>query len=186
MRKLLGAGALALLVAAAALAGGCGGDCRVLLSGGLVLGCGDEPPGPGDPAYGTAAEILLEDCGSGALLWVGIDFAPTPTPGPGGGGTPPNVFDEFEELLCAGELEWIGGTVVVANDHPQGFFFAPSDIVVLSSAPEELRTTISAIARDPGFFAPGGEGGRERWVVPATLLAVETSEPLACAVTPAC
>lgn len=164
---------------------GCGGDCRVVLSGGLVLGCGDEPPGPGDPAYGTAAEILVKDCEGGDLLWIGIDLVPPPTPGPGGG-TAPDVFAEFEELLCAGELGWIGGTVEVATDHPNGFFFNPAEIVVLSSAPVELQTTIGEIAGDPDFYAPGGAGGRDVWVVPATLLAVETSETLDCDVTPAC
>lgn len=172
------------LAAAAVLLAGCGGECRVLLSGGLVVGCGDEPPGPGDPDYGAAAQVLVKDCEGGAILWIGI-AAPTPTPAPGNGGEDP--FAQLESLRCEGELEWIGGTVRVADDRPNGFIFDPEEIVVLpASAPENLRTTIAAIAADPDFYAPTGAGGEEVWVVPATLLAIETTEPLACPLVPAC
>jgi hypothetical protein len=176
-------------IAAASLVG-CGGDCRVLLTGGLVVGCGDEPPGPGDPAFGTAAEVLLKDCDSNRLLWVGIDAPPTPTPTPGGSGgsaaQEEDVFAEFEALRCAGQLNWIGGTVVVANDHPNGFFFDPAEIIVFAEAPPQSQTTIAAIAEDPVFFAPDGGGGRLQWVVPAAVLDIETSEPIVCPVAPVC
>ena len=176
---------LVVAVGLIALWAGCGGECRVLLSGGLVVGCGDEPPGPGDPAYGTAAEVLLKDCAGGQLLWLGIAFDPTPTPGPGTGPSP-NAFDDFEQLRCAGELNWIGGQVEVADDHPNGFFFDPMEIVVLADAPLAIRTTIAAIADNPRFFAPGGSGGQLVWVVPAQILAIETSLTLECPLAPGC
>src|SRR5262245_47214227 len=90
----------ALLVCLAATAG-CRGECRVFLTDGMVLGCGDEPPGPGDPSYGTAAEVLVTQCDGGQLLWVGINAPPTPTPTPpgrGGAAQEGPVFDEFEAL----------------------------------------------------------------------------------------
>jgi hypothetical protein len=175
------------LVSACLLLAGCGGDCRVVLSSGLIVGCGDEPPGPGDPDFGGAAQVLLTDCEDGRLLWVGIASA-TPTPGvPGNGnGDGGDEFDAMEELRCAGELGWVGGTVRVANDEPNGFFFDPEGIVSLSSAPASVRTTIAAISTDPQFHAPGGSGGEDVWVVPATLLAIETDREISCPVTAPC
>jgi hypothetical protein len=76
--------------------------------------------------------------------------------------------------------------VRVANDHPNGFYFDPTAIVALESAGVEMQTTIFSIARDPESYAPGGGGGQETWVVPASLLAIETSEPLQCSIVPAC
>lgn len=167
----------------------CGGDCRILLSGGVTVGCGDEPPGPGDPDFGDAAEVLVEDCADGNLLWVGIAAPITPTPGPPENPTPTpdaGVFGEFETLRCDGELNWIGGTVRPAEDLPNGFFFDPGAILVLETADVAVQTTIAAIASDPDFFAPGGDGGQAQWVVPADVLAIETLLPLMCAVAPVC
>src|SRR5262249_25636325 len=154
-----------------------------------VLGCGDEPPGPGDPSYGTAAEVLVTQCDGGELLWVGINAPPTPTPPPpgrGGAAQEGPVFDEFEALRCAGDLNWIGGTVVVAAVLPNGFSLDPSHILVPDRARAEIQTTISSIASDPRFFPEGGAGGEQHWVVPASVLAIETSVPLLCPIAPAC
>lgn len=184
MRALLG---WVVLLAAVAVTVACGGQCRVFLSSGLVVGCGDEPPGPGDPNFGDAAEILVTDCNSGQLLWVGINTPPTPTPVPGGGGEPAvNTFDELEALRCSGRLNWIGGTVDVATDEPNGFFFDPNDIVVFENAPAEMQTTIAQISTDPEFYTPMGAGGQAQWVVPAAVLDIETSSTLACGLAPAC
>lgn len=189
MRRILFCAAV--IAVLAALYAGCGGECRVLLSSGLVVDCGNEPPGPGDPAFGTAAEILVTSCQSGELLWVGVDAPPTPTPTPGGNSNiaaqgEEDVFAALEILRCAGQLNWIGGTVVVANDHPNGFFFDPADILALEEAPPSMRTTIPAIASDPVFFAPDGGGGQLQWVVPAEILDIETSQPPLCPLAPAC
>jgi hypothetical protein len=178
---------LALAALAAALWVNCGGSCRVLLSGGKVVDCGNEPPGPGDPAFGDAAEVLITDCTTGQLLWVGIAAPPTPTPPPGRGAAQGvDVFDELEALRCSGRLNWIGGTVQVADDHPNGFYFDPAAILVFESAPTSIQTTIAAIAQDPLFFAPEGRGGEDQWVVPAAVFAIETSETLQCPVGPPC
>jgi len=183
MRFRSGGAALAIALAVAA----CGGECRVILSSGLVVGCGDVPPGPGDPSFGSAAEVLLTDCSTNQLVWVGINAQPTPTPPPGGGSAQQDddVFEEFDTLRCAGNLNWIGGTVLVANDVPGGFYFNPAAILVLESAPLEMQTTIAAISGDPQFYANGGDSGVQ-WVVPAEILDIETSETLMCPLAPAC
>ena len=140
--------------------GSCGGDCRVLLSGGLVVGCGDVPPGPSDPAFGSQAEVLVQDTPAKKRLWVGIED--------------PGVFSTFQTLCAQGQLEWIGGRVVVATDHSLGFFFDPTDVVVATSAPASIQTTLDQIHADPDFFAPTGAGGTAEWVVPAAVLDVES------------
>jgi len=144
----------------------CGGNCRVFLSGGLAIDCGDVPPGPSDPAFGTEAEVLVEDTPVSKRLWIGVNDA--------------TVFSTFQTLCAQGRLEWIGGRVVVATDHPLDFFFDPDEIIVATSAPAAIQTTLDQIRTDPEFFTPTGEGGTPEWVVPATVLDVESPDSMQC------
>ncbi len=159
----------ALLLALVVL--GCGGNCRVLLSDGQVIGCAEVPPGPDDLAFGSAAEVLVEDASTGQRLWIGISGAD--------GGT---TFCAFQALRDSGRLSWIGGKVVVATDRSPPFFFDPQTILAAEITAEALQTTIAQIAQDPEFFTPEGAGGLDHWVVPAQVIAVEmpSSEPLQC------
>jgi hypothetical protein len=167
VRRLPIAALLGVIAVSGVWAPGCGGDCRVFLSEGLIVGCDEVPPGPDDLAFGTAAQVLVEDATTGARIWIGID-------GDQDGG---ERYCEFVELREEGRLEWIGGTVVVSTDRPLGFFFDPSDIIAAEVTVSEIQVTLAQISLDPDFYAPDGLGAFEQWVVPAAVLAVEIAGP---------
>jgi hypothetical protein len=149
------AGAAAVLALAAAMPG-CGGDCRVLLTGGLSVACEEQPPGPGDPAFGSFGEIFVEG-GGGMRMWVGMGDA---------------AAAGDLQALCAGPaFFWIVGVVVVASDRRDGFFFDPETVRALASVGEEMQTEIERIAADPPAFA--ARGGGRGWAVPARIVAAE-------------
>ncbi len=133
---------------------GCGGDCRVLLSGGLSVTCAEQPPGPGDPAFGQFGEIFVEG-GGGLRVWVGIGDA--------------SAAEDFRALCSGPDFFWIVGIVLVATDRRDGFFFDPETVRAISSVGEDMQTEIDRIAADPPSFAGSGRV----WAVPARIAAAE-------------
>lgn len=160
------AAGLILLGCVAVLAAGCGGRCDVLLSSGLIVTCGDVPPGPADPAFGEAAQILVEDEHTGDRLWIGIED--------------PSVFGEFQRMCASGQLSWIGGAIVIATDHSLGFFIDPDTVLVAEITAEAMQTSLAAIQANPAHFTPAGDGGLPQWVVPAVVLDVESPAGVQC------
>jgi len=115
-------------------------------------GCFDPAPLPGDPRYGLAAQILIQDTGCNRnnarldCLWIGIDD--------------PAVVDQ---ILARGSNIGgrIRGTVIVDPSQPHGFYLDPSSTVYWGGGLlEGVVTTIDWVEVDParhdgGFWAFG-------------------------------
>jgi hypothetical protein len=112
--------------------------------------CSDPPPFPGDPRYGLAAQILIQDTGCNSqnarldCLWIGIDD--------------PAVVDQI--LARGGDIGgWIRGTVIVDPSQPHGFYLLPSSTVYWGGGLiGGVTTNIDWVEADParhdgGFWA---------------------------------
>ncbi|GIW41700.1 MAG: hypothetical protein KatS3mg076_2277 [Candidatus Binatia bacterium] len=137
----------------------CGGRCVVELTGGTTVGCDLVPPGPDDPAFGTAALVLVADSSGRDRLWVGFEDEAE--------------VAEFETLAC-GELGFfVGGRVVVASNRELGFFFDPRTTEVRESPDTDHVTSLGEISANPRAFAEASLSQGVSWFVPAAVVASE-------------
>ena len=133
----------------------------------LVAACGSSgsggasptPPAPlpGDPAFGAAGQALVSNLGR--TMWIGYDD--------------PEVATLVEQNLAEGNIWWLGGEVVPDATRATGFYFRPATVFTGEISAEAFQTTIDQISADPPFFAPGGAGNLDTWLILATLLATE-------------
>jgi|GEM_PF-2460587 len=113
--------------------------------------CYEPAPVSGDPRFGSAGQIMIDDRnlgtrGDGELdcLWIGI-----------------NDSAVWEDIISGanGCRSLIGGIIIIDPNLPHGFYIAPATIFCTYGGIPELTTTIDWVEADPEKFSSGCFGG---------------------------
>jgi len=132
-------------------------------------GCFEPAPLPGDPRYGLAGQVLIEDACTSMFsedhkldcLWIGLDD--------------PVVWDKIlaSNATGVGPVIVIAGEILADPSQSHGFYLVPSTISsYLRGIYDDNLTSIDQVESDPGYYEPGGEGGKPKWGLPLFIRAI--------------
>ena len=130
-------------------------------------GCFVDPaPLPGDPRYGLAGQVFIEDsCKSWYsedeqldCLWIGVDD--------------PTIMDQIQANKFTAGMKVIAGKIKADPTQIHGFYLDPSTISYLKGDYFDIVTSIDQVESDPAYYEPGGAGGKPEWGLPLDIRAI--------------